>query len=242
MEEKYAIQINKVTKQFKSLFAVKNLSLDIKKNKIYGLLGPNGCGKSTTMGMILGLLTPTSGDIKVLGLNIEENRTYLLQKMNFISPFVDLPKKLTVEENLKVYGNLYDVKNLDQKIPELLEDLKIQKFRTRLFGELSSGQKNRVTLAKALINDPEILLLDEPTASLDPDISNFVLKYLQDYSNNKGTTLILASHNMREVEKFCDQVILMRAGKVIGAGTPKDIVKNYSQSNLEEVFLKVMRS
>ena len=242
MEEQYAIQINKVTKQFKSLFAVKNLSLDIKKNKIYGLLGPNGCGKSTTMGMILGLLTPTSGDIKVLGLNIEENRTYLLQKMNFISPFVDLPKKLTVEENLKVYGNLYDVKNLDQKIPELLEDLKIQKFRTRLFGELSSGQKNRVTLAKALINDPEILLLDEPTASLDPDISNFVLKYLKNYSNNKGTTLILASHNMREVEKFCDQVILMRAGKVIGEGTPKDIVKNYSQSNLEEVFLKVMRS
>lgn len=242
MEEKYAIQINNLTKQFKSVFAVKNLSLNIKKNKIYGLLGPNGCGKSTTMGMILGLITPTSGDIKVLDLNIEENRTHLLQKMNFISPFVDLPKKLTVEQNLKVYGNLYDVKNLDQKIPELLEDLKIQSFRTRLVGELSSGQKNRVTLAKALINDPEILLLDEPTANLDPDVADFVLRYLKNYSNNRGTTLILASHNMREVEKFCDQVVIMRAGKIVREGTPNEIIKNYSKSNLEEVFLKVMRS
>ena len=155
MEKKYAIEIDQVTKQFKSVFAVKNLSLKIKKNSIYGLLGPNGCGKSTTMGMILGLVTPSNGKIKVLDLEMEKNRAALLQKMNFISPFIDLPKKLTVEQNLKVFGNLYDVKNLKNKIPEILEDLKIQKLRTRLVGELSSGQKNRVTLAKALINDPK---------------------------------------------------------------------------------------
>tara|TARA_B100000945_G_C20344178_1_gene578911 strand:+ start:470 stop:1201 length:732 start_codon:yes stop_codon:yes gene_type:complete len=242
MEKKYAIEIDQVTKQFKSVFAVKNLSLNIKKNSIYGLLGPNGCGKSTTMGMILGLVTPSQGNIKVLGLEVEKNRTRLLQKMNFISPFIDLPKKLTVEQNLKIFGNLYNVKNLNEKIPELLETLKIQKLRTRLVGELSSGQKNRVTLAKALINDPEILLLDEPTANLDPDVADYVINYLKKYSEKKDTTLIFASHNMREVEKVCDQVILMRSGKVISEGTPKEIINYHGRSNLEEVFLKVMRS
>ena len=242
MEKKYAIEIDQVTKQFKSVFAVKNLSLKIKKNSIYGLLGPNGCGKSTTMGMILGLVTPSNGKIKVLNLEMEKNRAALLQKMNFISPFIDLPKKLTVEQNLKVFGNLYDVKNLKNKIPEILEDLKIQKLRTRLVGELSSGQKNRVTLAKALINDPEVLLLDEPTANLDPDVADYVLNYLKNYSQKKNTTLLFASHNMREVERICDQVVLMRSGKVVSEGTPKEIINYHSKSNLEEVFLKVMRS
>lgn len=242
MEKKYAIEIDQVTKQFKSVFAVKNLSLKIKKNSIYGLLGPNGCGKSTTMGMILGLVTPSNGKIKVLDLEMEKNRAALLQKMNFISPFIDLPKKLTVEQNLKVFGNLYNVKNLKNKIPEILEDLKIQKLRTRLVGELSSGQKNRVTLAKALINDPEVLLLDEPTANLDPDVADYVLNYLKNYSQKKNTTLLFASHNMREVERICDQVVLMRSGKVVSEGTPKEIINYHSKSNLEEVFLKVMRS
>ena len=242
MEKKYAIEIDQVTKQFKSVFAVKNLSLKIKKNSIYGLLGPNGCGKSTTMGMILGLVTPSNGKIKVLDLEMEKNRAALLQKMNFISPFIDLPKKLTVEQNLKVFGNLYNVKNLKNKIPEILEDLKIQKLRTRLVGELSSGQKNRVTLAKALINDPEVLLLDEPTANLDPDVADYVLNYLKNYSQKKNTTLLFASHNMREVERICDQVVLMRSGKVVSEGTPKEIINYHSKSNLEEVFLKVTRS
>ena len=242
MEKKYAIEIDQVTKQFKSVFAVKNVCLKIKKNSIYGLLGPNGCGKSTTMGMILGLVTPSNGKIKVLDLEIEKNRPALLQKMNFISPFIDLPKKLTVEQNLKVFGNLYNVKNLKNKIPEILEDLKIQKLRTRLVGELSSGQKNRVTLAKALINDPEVLLLDEPTANLDPDVADYVLNYLKNYSQKKNTTLLFASHNMREVERVCDQVVLMRSGKIVSEGTPKEIINYYSKSNLEEVFLKVMRS
>ena len=192
--------------------------------------------------MILGLVTPSNGKIKVLDLEMEKNRAALLQKMNFISPFIDLPKKLTVEQNLKVFGNLYDVKNLKNKIPEILEDLKIQKLRTRLVGELSSGQKNRVSLAKALINDPEVLLLDEPTANLDPDVADYVLNYLKDYSQKKNTTLLFASHNMREVERICDQVVLMRSGKVVSEGTPKEIINYHSKSNLEEVFLKVMRS
>ena len=163
MKDDSVIKINNVTKQYDNVFAVKSLTLKKKKNQIYGLLGPNGCGKSTTMGMILGLISPSIGSIEVFGRNIEKYRTEILQKMNFISPFIDLPKKLTVEQNLKVFGNLYNVNKIDEKIPELLETLKIQKLRTRLVGELSSGQKNRVMLAKALINDPEILLLDEPT-------------------------------------------------------------------------------
>ena len=205
------------------------------------MLGPNGCGKSTTMGMILGLISPSIGSIEVFGRNIEKYRTEILQKMNFISPFIDLPKKLTVEQNLKVFGNLY-VNKIDEKIPELLETLKIQKLRTRLVGELSSGQKNRVMLAKALINDPEILLLDEPTANLDPDIADFVINFLKNYSLRKNTTLIFASHNMSEVDKLCDEVILMRSGKIIKKGTPQGIKNFYEKDNLQEVFLKVMRS
>ena len=242
MEKKYVIEIDKVTKQFKNVFAVKDISLKIRENSIYGLLGPNGCGKSTTMGMILGLITPTLGKIKVLGKEIEKNRSQILQKMNFISPFIDLPKKLTVEQNLKVFGNLYDVSDLNEKIPEILEKLKIQKLRKRLVGELSSGQKNRVMLAKALINDPEVLLLDEPTANLDPDVADYILNFLKDFSTKNNTTLIFASHNMREVERICDQVILMRAGKIVSQGSPLEVIQNYSKSNLEEVFLKVMRS
>ena len=242
MEKKYVIEIDKVTKQFKNVFAVKDISLKIRENSIYGLLGPNGCGKSTTMGMILGLITPTLGKIKVLGKEIEKNRSQILQKMNFISPFIDLPKKLTVEQNLKVFGNLYDVNDLNEKIPEILEKLKIQKLRKRLVGELSSGQKNRVMLAKALINDPEVLLLDEPTANLDPDVADYILNFLKDFSTKNNTTLILASHNMREVERICDQVILMRSGKIVSQGSPLEVIQNHAKSNLEEVFLKVMRS
>ena len=242
MKDDSVIKINNVTKQYDNVFAVKSLTLELKKNQIYGLLGPNGCGKSTTMGMILGLISPSIGSIEVFGRNIEKYRTEILQKMNFISPFIDLPKKLTVEQNLKVFGNLYNVNKIDEKIPELLETLKIQKLRTRLVGELSSGQKNRVMLAKALINDPEILLLDEPTANLDPDIADFVINFLKNYSLRKNTTLIFASHHMSEVDKLCDEVILMRSGKIIKKGTPQGIKNFYEKDNLQEVFLKVMRS
>ena len=171
--------INSLSKQFKHISAVKNISFKIGKGKIIGLLGPNGCGKSTTIGMMLGLIKPSSGTVIINGQNIEHNRTGLLEKMNFISPYVELPKKLTVEENLKVYGRLYGVKNLKDKISYLMEKLNLNDFKSRKTGELSSGQKNRVSLAKALINDPEILLLDEPTASLDPDVGDYIRGFIR---------------------------------------------------------------
>ena len=171
------IEVNNLVKQFKNALAVNNISFKINRGTIIGLLGPNGCGKSTTIGMMLGLIKPTSGTVIIKGQNIENNRTSLLEKMNFISPYVELPKKLTVEENLNVYGRLYGVKNLKEKIYSLMEKLNLTEFRSRKTGELSSGQKNRVSLAKALINDPEILLLDEPTASLDPDVGDTIRSF-----------------------------------------------------------------
>ena len=173
-----AIEINNLSKQYRNTLAVKNINFKINKGAIIGLLGPNGCGKSTTIGMMLGLIKPTSGTVVINGQNIENNRTSLLEKMNFISPYAELPKKLTVEENLKVYGRLYGVKNLKDKIYNLMKKLNLTQFITRKTGELSSGQKNRVSLAKALINDPEILLLDEPTASLDPDVGDYIRKII----------------------------------------------------------------
>jgi len=235
------IEINNLTKQFKNALAVKNISFKINKGKIIGLLGPNGCGKSTTIGMMLGLIKPTSGSVIINNKNIENNRTSLLEKMNFISPYVELPKKLTVEENLKVYARLYGVKNLKEKIDNLMEKLKLIEFRSRKTGELSSGQKNRVSLAKALINDPEILLLDEPTASLDPDVGDYIRKIIEDFATNKGTTILLASHNMNEVERLCDEVMMMKNGEIIDKGKSSDLINKHGRKNLEEVFLKIVR-
>ena len=193
------IEINNLTKQFKNVLAVKNINFKINKGKIIGLLGPNGCGKTTTIGMMLGLIKPSSGSVIINHKKIENNRTSLLEKMNFISPYIELPKKLTVEENLKVYGRLYGVKNLEEKIYDLMKKLNLSEFRSRKTGELSSGQKNRVSLAKALINDPEILLLDEPTASLDPDVADYIRGFIEEFASNMGSTILLASHNMNEV-------------------------------------------
>ena len=216
-------------------------SIEINKGKIIGLLGPNGCGKTTTMGMILGLIKPSSGTVIINGKNIENNRTNLLEKMNFISPYVELPKKLSVEENLKVYGRLYGVKNLKDKIYDLMEKLNLTEFRKRKTGELSSGQKNRVSLAKALINDPEILLLDEPTASLDPDVGDYIRGYIESYASNKAATILLASHNMNEVERLCHEVMMMKNGEIIDKGTSIDLINKHGRKNLEEVFLKIVR-
>jgi len=235
------IEINNLTKQFKNALAVKNISFKINKGKIIGLLGPNGCGKSTTIGMMLGLIKPTSGTVIINHKNIENNRTSLLEKMNFISPYIELPKKLTVEENLKVYGRLYGVKNLKEKIYTLMEKLNLIELRLRKTGELSSGQKNRVSLAKALINDPEILLLDEPTASLDPDVSDYIRSFIEDFALNKGTTILLASHNMNEVERLCHEVMMMKNGEIIDKGKCSDLVNKHGRKNLEEVFLKIAR-
>ncbi len=189
------IEINDLSKKYKNTLAVKNISFKIKKNTIVGLLGPNGCGKTTTIGMLLGLIKPSSGTVFIDGKNIEKenNRTKILEKVNFISPYVELPKKLTVEENLKVYGRMYGVNNLEKKILNLMEDLNLLEFKKRKTGELSSGQKNRVSLAKALINEPEILLLDEPTASLDPDVGDYIRTYIENFASKKGTTILLAS-------------------------------------------------
>ena len=187
------------------------------------------------------LIKPTSGTVVINGQNIENNRTSLLEKMNFISPYVELPKKLTVEENLKVYGRLYGVKNLKDKIYNLMKKLNLTQFITRKTGELSSGQKNRVSLAKALINDPEILLLDEPTASLDPDVGDYIRKIIEDFAANKGTTILLASHNMNEVERLCDEVMMMKNGEIIDKGKSIDLIDKHGRKNLEEVFLKIAR-
>jgi len=238
---KETIIVDGLTKQFKNILAVNNISFKIGKGKIIGLLGPNGCGKSTTIGMMLGLIKPSSGTVIINGQNIEQNRTDLLEKMNFISPYVELPKKLTVEENLKVYGRLYGVKNLKDKISDLMEKLNLLDFKSRKTGELSSGQKNRVSLAKALINDPEILLLDEPTASLDPDVGDYIRGFIENYASNKGATILLASHNMNEVERLCYEVMMMKNGEIIDKGKCDDLINKHGRKNLEEVFLKLVR-
>jgi len=238
---KETIIVDGLTKQFKNILAVNNISFKIGKGKIIGLLGPNGCGKSTTIGMMLGLIKPSSGTVIINGQNIEQNRTDLLEKMNFISPYVELPKKLTVEENLKVYGRLYGVKNLKDKISDLMEKLNLLDFKSRKTGELSSGQKNRVSLAKALINDPEILFLDEPTASLDPDVGDYIRGFIESYASNKGATILLASHNMNEVERLCYEVMMMKDGEIIDKGKCDDLINKHGRKNLEEVFLKLVR-
>ena len=237
------IQVKNLTKQFKNNIAVNKISFSIKKNQTMGLLGANGCGKTTSIGMMLGLIKPTKGEILIDNQNINEsNRVNILSRMNFASPYVELPKKLTVRQNLEVYGRLYNVKNLKLKILQLSEELNITSFLDKKTGELSSGQKNRVTLAKSLINDPEILFLDEPTASLDPDIGDYVRSYIESYKSKKQITILLASHNMVEVERLCDSVIMMKKGRIIDEGTCNEIIKKHGRKNLEETFLKLARS
>jgi len=240
---KLSIEIINLNKRYNNIQAVKNINFKINKGSIVGLLGPNGCGKTTTIGMMLGLIKPTSGTVFINGQNIENenNRTKILEKVNFISPYVELPKKLTVEENLKVYGSMYGVSNLKEKILELMEQLNLLEFRKRKTGELSSGQKNRVSLAKALINDPEILLLDEPTASLDPDVGDYIRGYIENFASKKGATILLASHNMNEVERLCNEVMMMKSGKIIDEGTCNSLIKKHGRKNLEETFLKIVR-
>jgi len=235
------IEVKKLNKIYDKIIAVKDLSFVINKGKIIGLLGPNGCGKTTTIAMILGLVKPTSGEVLIKGKNIEKERINLLEKMNFISPYVELPKKLTVEENLKVYADLYGVTNTNEKIYELVNELRLNKFLKKKTGELSSGQKNRISLAKALINDPEILLLDEPTASLDPDTGDFVRSFIEHYSSKTNVTILLASHNMNEVERLCDSVMMMKDGIIVDTGKPQELISRHGRKNLEEVFLKIVR-
>ena len=236
------IKIKKLSKAYKDYLAVNKINFQIEKNKTVGLLGPNGCAKTTTIGMILGLVTPTEGEILIEDKNINQfKRDEILQRFNFASPYIELPKKLTVKQNLEIYGRLYGVENLDKRINEISSDLDIKNFFDRKTGELSSGQKNRVSLAKSLINRPEILLLDEPTASLDPDIGDFIRGYIQDYKSKNKVTVLLASHNMSEVERLCDSIIMMKNGNIIDKGTCEELIKKHGRNNLEETFLKLAR-
>ncbi len=237
------INIKNLNKKYKNFNAVNNLNFEIKKGSIIGLLGPNGCGKTTTLGMILGLIKPTSGIVNINGKNIEDetNRIKILEKINFISPYIELPKKLTVYENLIVYGKMYSVENLEKKINSLITDLNLQNFKDRKTGELSSGQKNRVSLAKSLINDPEILLLDEPTASLDPDTGDYIRGYIQRFAEENNTTILLASHNMAEVKRLCSEIMMMKNGEIIDQGSCESLIKKHGRKNLEETFLKLAR-
>ncbi len=237
------IQIKNLKKKFKNNFAVNGINFEIDKDRTLGLLGPNGCGKTTSIGMILGLIKPTSGEIIIDNKNLNTfKRDEILARINFASPYIELPKKLTVRQNLEVYSRLYGIKNRKERIEEISEDLNIRDFFERKTGELSSGQKNRVSLAKSLINKPEILLLDEPTASLDPDIGDFVRTYIQNYRSKNKVTILLASHNMAEVERLCDSIIMMKKGKIIDRGTCKQIIDKHGRDNLEETFLKLARS
>ena len=236
------IEVKNLTKKFKNNIAVNKINFYVEENKTIGLLGPNGCGKTTSIGMMLGLIEPSEGEIKIDNKNLQSfKRNEILSRINFASPYIELPKKLTVKQNLEVYGRLYGVKNLNDRILEISEDLNIRDFFQKKTGELSSGQKNRVSLAKSLINKPEILLLDEPTASLDPDIGDFIRNYIQEYRSKNQVTILLASHNMSEVERLCDSVIMMKKGKIIDRGTCNEIIKRHGRNNLEETFLKLAR-
>ena len=234
-----SVIVENLTKNYIKKEAVKNISFEICENEILGLLGPNGCGKTTTIAMMLGLLKPTYGNVFINGKNIENNRISLLHKMNFISPYIELPKKLTVKENLIVYGKLYGVKKIKERIKYLTEKLRLEDFLDRKTGELSSGQKNRVSLAKALINDPNILFLDEPTASLDPETGDFVRSFIEQITKEKSMSILLASHNMDEVKRLCGNVLMMKDGLIIDKGTPNELIKKHGKNNLEEVFLKL---
>ena len=237
------LEVKNLEKKFKDFTAVNNINFLINEGQTLGLLGPNGCGKTTTIGMLLGLIKPSNGQIFIDEKNLENlNREKVLSKINFASPYVELPKKLTVRENLEIYGRLYGVKDLKNRIFDITDDLNLGSFINKRTGELSSGQKNRVSLAKSLINKPKILFLDEPTASLDPDIGDFVRKYIEEYKSKNKITILLASHNMKEVERLCDQVIMMKEGKIVDKGTCQSLIEKHGRNNLEDTFLKIARN
>ena len=236
------VKVKDLYKKFENKIAVSGINFDIKENTTLGLLGPNGCGKTTTIGMILGLIKPSQGEIFIDGIDINKNdRIKLLEKINFASPYIELPKKLTVRQNLEIFARLYGVRNTENSISQIANDLDLKKFINKKTGELSSGQKNRVSLAKSLINEPKLLLLDEPTASLDPDIGDFIRGYLENYKKKNNVTILLASHNMSEVERLCDEVIMMKNGNLVDEGTCDQLIKKHGRSNLEETFLKIAR-
>ncbi|MGY2889165.1 ABC-2 type transport system ATP-binding protein [Bradyrhizobium sp. USDA 4524] len=239
--ESAAIDVAHLVKVYKTTRAVDDISFRIARGSITGLLGGNGAGKTTTIAMIMGLVLPTSGSVEVLGARIPEQRYDVLGRMNFESPYVDMPMRLTVRQNLTIFGRLYAVQRLRERIDQLADDLDLKEFLDRSNGKLSAGQKTRVALAKALINEPDLLLLDEPTASLDPDTADWVRQHLETYRKTHNATILLASHNMLEVERLCDRVIIMKRGKIEDDDSPERIMARYNRDTLEEVFLDVAR-
>jgi ABC-2 type transport system ATP-binding protein len=236
-----AIEVAHLTKFYKTTRAVDDISFRIRRGSITGLLGGNGAGKTTTIAMIMGLVLPTAGHVQVLGYPMPEGAAEVLGRMNFESPYVDMPMRLTVRQNLSIFGRLYGVANLRERIAQLAADLDLEEFLDRPNGKLSAGQKTRVALAKALINQPELLLLDEPTASLDPDTADWVREHLETYRKTHEATILLASHNMFEVERLCDRVIIMKRGRIEDDDSPDRIMARYNRATLEEVFLDVAR-
>jgi ABC-2 type transport system ATP-binding protein len=237
-----AVEVTGLTKRYAKTLAVDDVTFTVPAGTVMGLLGGNGAGKTTTISMLLGLLVPTSGRIRVLGYDMARQRFAALARMNFSSPYIALPQKLTVAENLRVYGHLYDVPALQRRIDELAETFDLTGLLNRLAGELSAGQKTRVALAKSLINKPDLLLLDEPTASLDPDTGDFVRTALEAYRRETGAGILLASHNMAEVERLCDNVLMMKQGRIVDRGTPDDLIARYGRDDLEQVFLDIARN
>ena len=236
-----SIAVRHLRKVYGEIVAVDDLSFSAPRGAVLGLLGGNGAGKTTTIAMLLGLLEPTGGRIEILGIDMLRRRYAALPRMNFSSPYVDLPHRLTVRQNLQFYGRLYGVKNLRDRIEEIAEHMQVAAFLDRAAGKLSAGQKTRVALAKALINRPEVLLLDEPTASLDPDTADWVRGHLEQYRRERQATILLASHNMLEVERLCDRVIMMKRGRIEDDDSPQALLDRYGRRTLEDVFLDIAR-
>jgi len=236
-----AVRVRGLTKRYDAVLAVDGIDFDVARGSITALLGGNGAGKTTTIAMILGLVEPSAGEIEILGARVPEHYHRVLPRMNFESPYVDLPHRLTVAQNLNVFAMLYGVAGRRARIDELAADLELTAFLHRPTGQLSAGQKTRVSLAKSLINAPEFLLLDEPTASLDPDTADWVRGYLENYCAIRGATILLASHNMAEVERMCDKVFMMRTGRIVDSGAPDALISRYGRSTMEEVFLDIAR-
>jgi ABC-2 type transport system ATP-binding protein len=236
-----AIAVTDLGKTYKRVTAVDGISFSVPRGAIVGLLGGNGAGKTTTIGMIMGLILPSRGTARVLGADMALERHRVLSRINFESPYVEMPKRLTVRQNLKVFGALYDVRGIAERIAELAAELSLRDFLDRPSGQLSAGQKTRVALAKALINTPDVLLLDEPTASLDPDTADWVRSRLERYRKEHFASILLASHNMPEVERLCDDVLMMKEGKIVDRGAPAELIARYGRQTMEDVFLDVAR-
>jgi ABC-2 type transport system ATP-binding protein len=235
------VEVRNLTKRFGDFTAVDNISFEIREGEVLGVLGPNGAGKTTTIHMLLGLITPTSGSIRMFGLDLAHHRETILRQVNFSSTYISLPFSLTVEENLKVIARLYGVEQVQRHIDDVIKKLEMEDIRHKLTRKLSSGQMSRVTLAKAVMTEPKVLFLDEPTASLDPDIVNKIKGFLKEYQQTERLSMLYTSHNMREMEEMSDRIIFLQHGRIVAQGTAEEIVRQYGQNNLEEVFLKLAR-